>query len=204
MTTVYVDVPVGTATIGGMDCYCCNCRDDDGCYDPNLPSCNSGGHCTQCGSQSEHKRACLHNTARLASPIDIVCGGDLAVYCDVSSSIQSIRTTKVESFCATAPPEQYSWVNHGVEVELFTGQNASGTMVGQVFYGHLKETRISNGVHNRDQTWILGYSGSGNCCPCYMGGHIHVERSTDRSGSTYYRSCGDSVYSFCYVYTFTY
>lgn len=113
--------------------------------------------------------------------------------------IQSIRVIHVNSFCRIPPPAGFEWVNQGVKVELYTGENATGTKIGTVFYGHLVG-RIEEGVYSFANGLFLGYLGSGICnCNCYplydapYTHHIHMARSSENNAYTDYRNCNTSV-----------
>lgn len=197
MAYYYVYSPF-SGTLWGQDCYCGNCLDGN--------PCNSGGFCTSCGSTQ-----CKHNTgiSGLCCPTDIGGSASTAVKLYVSSNILSIRTIRTgpnddgDALCATAPPSGFEWVNEGVKVELYTGQNGGGTKVGTVFFGHLK-SRIANGVYNSPNGIRIGYLGDQDCnCACYHGIHTHMERSSGNSGYTYHRNCYTSLTTSTAIYRWT-
>lgn len=202
-------------TSQGQFCYC-----GGTCSPPGEDCIHRVGNsnCVSCGCH-EHKAGIVD----LCCPVDIFGSANTAVYCYPGGNIRSIRTTQINAFCRTPPPTDFAWVNHGVKVELFCGLNATGTLVGTIFYGHLNEPRIANGIYNwpTSPLRIMGYLGPGNCscqnfqcaqgcgagcccdtapepdlcyCCCYSGIHCHLARSSGNGGYTYPRSCGTSVY----------
>jgi hypothetical protein len=76
----------------------------------------------------------------------------------------------------------------GVEVQMYSGLNATGTYYGSVFFGHVKNPYIgvintgSNGVLRGVTQWaqVPGYCpGGGTCNGCYTGPHVHMEKCGD-------------------------
>ncbi len=114
------------------------------------------------------------------------------------SVIKSIRVIHVNSFCRIPPPSDFAWINQGVKVELYTGEDATGIRIGTVFYGHLVN-RKDEGVYSYEEGMKLGNLGSQFCsnggqCDCYplaSDHHVHMGRSDN--GYTYYLSCNTPV-----------
>lgn len=123
--------------------------------------------------------ATTHNAVSLgcSHPIDIGGAADDALDLIVSDSILSIRTTR---YLNVIDCHANSGVNHGVFVRLYTGSNGSGTLVGYVFFLHVKDP-ISDGTYNTS-TWgffqrikygigkVPGVWG----ISCYTGPHVHL------------------------------
>jgi hypothetical protein len=127
--------------------------------------------------------------------MDIFGAANTAVVLRTTSTIQSIKTIRTgpnddgDALCASAPPPGFAWVNEGVKVLLYTGTGGGGSLVGTVFYGHLK-SRIANGTYNSPNLKTIGYLGDQNCnCACYQGIHVHMARSSANSGFSYHRYC---------------
>ena len=193
----YVRSPF-SGTLKGQDCYCINCNNGSPCTDP-------GGFCTICGSSQCTHIAGIDN---LCCPMDIFGAVNTAVALRTSAGIQSIRTTRTgpndngDLLCATAPPPALIWINEGVRVQLYTGTGGGGSLVGTVFYGHLKN-RISNGVYNSPNLRTMGYLGDQLCspsCPCYTAIHVHMARSSANNGYTYHHNCNYSLSTSSSVY----
>jgi len=187
-----------SGTLKGQDCYCNNCANGNPCTD-------SGGFCTVCGSSQCNHPAAING---LCCPVDIFGGANTTVVLRTSSGIQSIRTTRTgplpnndgDLLCASTPPSGFAWVNEGVRVRLYTGTNGGGSLVGTVFYGHLK-SRIANGTYNSPNLRTMGYLGDQNCnCSCYTGIHVHMARSSGNSGYTYHRYCNYPLVTSSSVY----
>jgi len=127
-----------------------------------------------------------------------------AVILYVSPNVRSVKAVHVNSFCATPPPANLSWINQGVKLELYTALDAGGVQIGAIFYGHLRD-RLQEGVYNNPggSGLVIGYLGTEDCpnserCDCYppvypppYSQHTHMTRSSD--GITIYRPCGSSV-----------
>jgi len=212
MTDYWVYCPFSGATSQGQDCYCGSCAGG--------AACNTGGYCTACGGAQ-----CPHNPGinGLCCPIDIFGAANKAVKVHVSSNILSMRTTRVgpsdngDPLCGTPPPANFAWVNEGVKVDLYCKYGAQGTLIGTVYYGHLRN-RIPNGGYDNPYGRIVGYLGDRDCCTCpepcvnpvpnnckcdcYKGIHVHTERLAT-GGFTYHRDCGYPLTTTTPIYRFT-
>lgn len=216
MAYYYVYCPFSGASHWGTDCYCGTCD--------NGNACNNAGNCTACGAGDAD---CTHNSGitGLCCPVDIGGGANVSVKCYVSSNIRSIRTKLTgpnndgDLLCGTAPPAAFAWVNEGVKVELYCGQNATGTFIGTVFYGHVRNRQVQNNVvYNYPHGKLLGYLGNLDCCTCqtpcanpvpnnckcacYKGIHVHMERSST-NGYTYKRNCNTGITTSSPMYRWT-
>jgi len=126
------------------------------------------GQATYCSNGSTHT-----NTSTLCggSPMDISGpqGGAVTFY--GSSLVKSIKTTQVSGVCASDPAP---W-NNGVNVNLYSGLNGTGTLIGCVGYGHL-ENRVANGTYNVNVKQV-GTLPADCSCGCSSGIHVHMEGS---------------------------
>ena len=105
-----------SGTLRGQDCYCTNCSNGTGCS-------TAEGFCSVCGSSQ-----CLHKAGidNVCCPVDIFGAANTAVVLRISSTIQSIRTTRTgpagvnnnngDLLCDNTPPANFPWVNEGVKV----------------------------------------------------------------------------------------
>jgi len=189
-------------TSKGQLCYCTNCANGNPCN-------NGAGGCTTCGSTDG---SCIHLAAidNLNYPVDIFAAANTQVKLYTSGNIRSVRITHTgrpragqnnngDGLCAAAPPAGFEWVDEGVRVELFCNLNATGTLIGTVFYGHLRNRKPA-GTYNYPQSplLIMGLLGDQNCpnnCGCcYHGIHVHMACSASNNGYFYPRACGTVVY----------
>ena len=189
MANYYIWTPF-PGTLKGQDCYCGTYTNGSGCT-------NSLGLCSSCGSTQCPHYAGINN---LCCPVDIFGSANTPVWLYTSTAIQSIRTIRTgpnddgDLLCSpdATPPPGFEWVNRGVKVRLFTGLNGSGSFVGTVFYGHLRN-RIANGTYNDplNLSTPIGYLGDRDCdCACYDGIHVHMARTPGNNGYTYHNYCG--------------
>lgn len=184
MTYYYVYDPVA-GTLKGQDCYCKNlCPGSSACAD-------SSGGCN-CGASGCQHPAAINGTC---CPMDIAAAANTAVRLSVSSNVLSIVSTRTgpnddgDGLCAETPPSGFEWVNEGVKVRMYSGTGGGGTLIGTVFYGHLRN-RIANGTYNSPNNRIMGYLGNADCaCSCYSGIHVHMTRSSENGGYSYHHAC---------------
>ena len=198
MAYYYVYSPFA-GTMKGQDCYCKNlCSGGASCT-------NSNGGCN-CGVSG-----CLHPAAinGTCCPVDIAGPASTAVRLRVSSNVLSIVATRTgpnddgDGLCASSPPSGFEWVNEGVKIRMYTGSSGGGTLIGTVFYGHLK-TRMANGTYNSPNLKVVGYLGNTDCaCSCYSGIHTHMTRSSGNSGYTYHHACNYSLTTSSTLYRWT-
>ena len=195
-----------TGTNMAQYCYCGNCS-------ANNPCDNDNPNCKDCSNCSEHKAG----VTGLCCPVDIFGAANKTVVFYYNCNIKSIQITKVESFCATAPPPGYEWVNQGLKVDIYSQNNQVG-YVGTVFYGHLRNrTSITKTNLDCNAFPVLGNLGNTDCmctgtscatcqsgcgccngacctpccrCKCYQGIHLHMARS---GGETIGRDCNTPV-----------
>lgn len=195
MAYYYVYIPFSNAHGLAKACYNSNCESNGTpCINQATNACTTCANLEACyqnpSDPCPHCTGITGMTSR--SGVDIGGPANSSVRMYVSSNIRSIRTIKTgpnddgDSLCGAAPPAGFAWVNEGVKVELWCGPSASGTKVGTVFLGHLKN-RIANNVYNTPHGRILGYVGDVDCnCSCYHGFHTHMERSGGSTNSWSY------------------
>lgn len=180
------------------------------------------------GGQSNYCNTVPHNLAYpslYCCPTDLRTGGSVPIQFRCSSNIKSIRTVKINDICSTSndPPSGYTWVDRGVEVQMYCHPDAVGTLVAKVLYGHVNETRISNNIYTNPNGLTLGYMGPNDCtcpnstcsncghtgctcvnnsckCKCYSGLHVHLECTAANSAYRILRSCGTSIYTSTQIY----
>ena len=206
MAYYYVYTPFSSAKGNAKACYNGNCQSNGTpCITQSTNACTACANGEACGQQQPcpHCTGITGMTSR--SAVDIGGPANSAVRMYVSSNIQSIRTIKTgpnddgDALCSgsSTPPPGFGWVNEGVKVELWCGPGASGTKVGTVFFGHLRN-RITNNIHNNPYGRILGYLGDIDCnCACYKGFHTHMERA---GGSVNTWSYGQSISTSFWIY----
>ncbi len=107
----------------------------------------------------------------------------------------SITTTQWSGVCASDPAP---W-NDAVIVRFYSGANATGTLLGEVMFAHLKN-RIANqtfNTHNAATAMVIGNL-AGDCnCGCAHGVHTHMQGSNTYSPSF---SCNQSLTAGQWVY----
>lgn len=116
-----------------------------------------------------------------------------------TSNIKSIKVEHIGNVCATDPSP---WTD-GVKVHMYTGYNATGTLVGTVLYGHLKERLADGTVKNKPSgSWgqYLGKLPHDCNCGCSIGIHVHMEC---KGGSRNSLSCEQQVYTSTWFYRWT-
>ncbi len=112
-------------------------------------------------------------------PLDLVISSPGVQRLDFwgSSNIGSIRTTRRSNMCIVSPGTPW---NDAVDVEMFTGPNASGSYIGTVRFGHI-DSPIQNNIYNSLNGQYIGWTpGECTCRPCacydcYTARHVHME-----------------------------
>ncbi|MGH7792586.1 MAG: hypothetical protein ACREOB_09775 [Thermodesulfobacteriota bacterium] len=116
-------------------------------------------------------------------PLDISSASGSVIRFVGSMNILSVRIEYSSNICANVSCGQASSNNIGcgIKVHAYTGLNATGTLLGNVNYGHLNQRLPADGsVINRPfpQTWsvALGYVPAvpGITQGCYLSTHVHT------------------------------
>lgn len=182
------------------------------------------------GGQGYYCNTVLHKLAYpgvYCCPTDLRTGGNTAIKFRCSSNVQSIRTVQINDICSPAndPPGGYTWVDRGVEVQMYCRKGGNGTLIGKVLYGHVNDTRISNNVYDYPNGLTLGYMGPNDCtcpsstcgscghagcgcengvtsciCKCYSGLHVHLEVTAANGAYRIPRSCGTTILTSTQIY----
>ena len=114
-----------------------------------------------------------------------MCNGNTSVYF-ISygyTGLSSIKVRHIDGMCGD--PSLWSNDAHdGLVVEMYTGSNASGTMIGTVGYGHMTNRLAHNTIRNfttsTKNVWLGQVPVDTTYCPgcdCYRGAHIHLQAS---------------------------
>lgn len=192
MTTAYVYSPRSGSAIS-LNCYCnrswtsgtsiCtgSCPNND-CKCTGT-SCRNNQNCATCSSPCLCKNCCWHviTQSGYQLPLDVSSAADSWIYAYLSAAIASVRRVWSGNICATATGD----INRGTILELYAGLNATGTFIGRVLYGHIKNRQGTNGeVINKsgELPWIVSIgqiptvpSGQG----CYLSTHVHMEAKSE-------------------------
>lgn len=180
MSYAYVYAPK-SGTIWSLACYC------------RKTGCNSS---PPCGTGCDHK---IVGGSGYGNPIDL--GNGWTAGTDIlfrgSSNILSIYVTHINNVCSGGSPAPWTY---GVKVDLYTGYNKSGTLLGTALYGHL-QNRLANGTTKNKPTgsWAqyLGEMPSNCACGCSDGIHVHME---SKGASRNSLSCEQSVTTSTWFY----
>lgn len=203
MADFYVYVPFSGATGGGKDCYNNNCNVGNPCL--NQPT----NTCTACGAADAdcvNAIPCKHCSAWGCCPVDLPGAQFTACKIVTGTNVQSIKTTRVGGLCTA--PAGWEWVREGVRVDLYCALNGpANAWVGTVFFGHM-QNRVADGVYNASGSGVVktvGTIGGGNCCGCYTGSHVHLERLQPAgvTGATYGFNYGASLPTSQWLFRFT-
>ncbi len=182
MAVVYAPI---TGQTWSLDCYC------------NITSCPCGSLSAGLGCNSNH--ICKHcPVSGSSSPIDVggaSAGAPLYLYTDCQ--VQSVVISQFTGICP-GQSNSLDWAQT-LQVDLWSGKNATGTKYGSVIYHHVAG-RIASGTYNNpDPTGCLYNhyyslqigSFTTDCrCGCYSGIHVHMQRI---AGSTSVSTCNGST-----------
>jgi hypothetical protein len=179
---------------GSVTSVCCYCRDSD------FPNCPPAGP-VDCWSQCpppKQEHPCHHPITQAGSgwpgPIDLHAAVGTPVYFRASNDVASIKVLG----CNICPPHTGP-DNWGLKIEMYSGPNATGSLLGAVVYGHLANRFFffqGGQVANRElygNEWQ--HCQIGTVAPhervCSYGPHIHMER---QGGSVQQSSCNAYLY----------
>ena len=219
MTTAYIYAPLSGLAIS-LNCYCnrrwtsnvsfCSGSCPNGNCQCSGTLCRENQNCATCASPCLCRNCCWHVSTQSGyqQPIDISGAAGTWLYAYMSAAIASVKIIHVSGICASATGD----INLGTILELYTGSNATGSLIGRVFYAHLSNRQHSNGqVFNKSgaMPWFVSI-GQVPSVPanqnCYLSTHVHMEAQSgigtvSRSPSTCNGSlsAGTSV-----VYSWTY
>lgn len=207
MATYTVYSPFTNLVIA-LDCYCYNktfvpCNSSSCPTAANYPYCKDKTNCLSCNGSCFCNFCCKHTVVGENSgyccPLDIKASQDQWIYAYLSGGIGSVKLVWMDAVCLNYTGE----INQGVYLEAYTGLNATGTKLGRLLYGHVKNRKPNNSIWNRvccDYPWFVtigqvpAYPGQQKC---YGGPHTHfsikgepgvgVSRmSTQNCGATVY------------------
>lgn len=195
MTTAYVYAPFSGSAVS-LNCYCnrawtpdlsiCSgsCANND-CR-CNGTVCSSGQDCASCGDCS-CRNCCWHviTQSGFQQPLDVSGSADKWIYAYLSAAIASVKVRWSANICGGGVSGD---INHGTILELYAGINASGTLIGRVLYGHLKNQQHFDGkIVNKSgaMPWFVSI-GQVPSTPagqtCYLSTHLHMEGRSETGG----------------------
>lgn len=192
MATAYVYSPRSGSAIS-LNCYCnrswtsgtstCSGTCPGNNCQCTGTSCQSNQNCATCTNPCLCKNCCWHviTQSGYQRPIDISSAADSWIYAYLSAAVASVKRRWSAGLCAGIGGD----INQGTVLELYSGLNASGTFIGRVLYGHIKNRQGTDGqVINKSGPlpWIVSI---GQIPPvpggqsCYLSTHVHMEGKSE-------------------------
>ncbi len=174
MPSIYVYAPISGTTHSRFRAIPFTCPPDPVvCENSDYINNATGDYCNNC----------CHPSPYCSAPIDIGASGGAVLDFWGSAAVRSIVCSPTYGNVCADPSVGSPW-DDGLAIEMWTGQNATGTKIGTLWYAHVASPYSGTVNTINGGVTYVGYVPSSLCgCRCYQGHHVHMEK------------CGNSVFN---------